>query len=97
MGPATAAPEVRIGSTEADSRVRAAFTVQGTVPPEAWNKIGIGLVPTLKRGEALAIVLTISVKTPLAERENFERQLRRRLAELGIADQWAIQVHEVHG
>jgi hypothetical protein len=97
VGPATAAPEVRIGSTEADSRVRAAFTVQGTVPPEAWNKIGIGLVPTLKRGEALAIVLTISVKTPLAERENFERQLRRRLAELGIADQWAIQVHEVHG
>ena len=90
-----AAPEIRIGLTEADSKVRAAFSIQGAIPPEAWNKLGIGLVPTLKRGEGLTIVLTISVKTTLTERENFERELRRRLGELGIAGQWTIRVQEV--
>jgi hypothetical protein len=90
-------PEIRIGSSETDSKTRANFTVRGSIPPEAWNKLGIGLVPTLKKGQELSILLTISVKTPLAERENFERELRRRLAELGIAGLWTIQVHETVG
>lgn len=93
--PTAPAPEVRIGGSEADTKARASFSVQGAIPPEAWNKLGIGLVPTLKRGEGLTMVLSISVKTSLAERENFERELRRRLGELGIAGQWTIQVQEV--
>jgi hypothetical protein len=95
VGPTAAAPEIRIGPTQVDDKVRAAFSVQGAIPPESWNKVGIGLVPTLKRGEALTIELTISVKTTLTQRENFERELRRRLAELGVSGDWTIQVHEV--
>jgi hypothetical protein len=89
------APEVLIGTSDTETRVRANFDVQGSIPPEAWNKLGVGLVPILKRGEGLTITLTISVKTTLAERENFERELRRRLAELGVDGQWTIQVQEV--
>jgi Protein of unknown function (DUF499) len=90
-------PEVRIGLSEADSKARASFSVYGTIPPEAWNKVGIAIVPTLKRGAELSIVLTISVKTTLAERESFERELRRRLAELGMSGNWTIVVDEVQG
>jgi hypothetical protein len=89
-------PEILIGSSEAESKIRASFEVHGSIPPEAWNKLGIGLVPTLKRGQELSILLTISVKTPISERENFERELRRRLAELGIAGKWTIQVQETN-
>lgn len=92
--PSSKPPEVRIGVSEADSKARANFIIHGPIPPEAWNKFGIGLVPTLKRGQALSIVLTISVKTPVSDRESFERELRRRLAELGITTQWTIQVQE---
>ncbi|MGP8076053.1 MAG: DUF499 domain-containing protein [Thermoplasmata archaeon] len=87
-------PEIRIGGSEADSKTRASFSLSGSIPPEAWNKLGIGLVPTLKKGRELSILLSISVKTPISERENFERELRRRLAELGIAGSWTIQVQE---
>jgi hypothetical protein len=85
---------VVIGSSDTSAKLRASFNVQGSIPPEAWNKLGIGLVPTLKRGEGLSIVLTISVKTTISEREAFERELRRRLSELGIAAQWNISVQE---
>ena len=87
-------PEVRIGSSESDERIKASFELRGLVPPEVWNKLGIGLVPTLKRGQALSILLTISVKIAVSERENFERELRRRLAELGLASRWTVQVQE---
>ena len=87
-------PEIRIGATETDDKTIAGFSISGPIPPEAWNKLGIGLVPTLKRGQGLSIVLTISVKTSLKERENFEREIRRRLAELGLGTQWVIQVQE---
>ena len=92
--PASVPPEVRIGVSAADSKTLSNFSVQGQIPPEAWNKFGIALVPTLKRGQALSIALTISVKTPVSDRENFEREIRKRLAELGITSQWTIQVQE---
>lgn len=93
--PASIPPDVRIGVSEANSKTRVNFSVHGPIPPEAWNKFGIGLVPTLKRGQGLSIVLTISVKTPVSDRENFERELRKRLAELGVVGQWTIQIQEL--
>ena len=87
--------DVKIGSTGDDSTTIAVFTLQGTLPSEAWNKMGIGLVPTLKQGKGLSISLTIRVGAMLAERENFERDIRKRLADLGVGGQWTISVQEV--
>jgi hypothetical protein len=39
--------------------------------------------------------VTIEVRTSVVEREEFEREIRRRLAALGIGGQWKISVHEV--
>ena len=95
LGAAAAASEVRIGTTDANGRTRALFTLQGGLRPEVWNKLGVQLVPTLKRGQDLTITLTITVGTPLPNRETFEREIRRRLAELGIGEDWVIRVQEV--
>lgn len=89
------APEVRIGTPDLDGKIKALFTLQGGLRPESWNKLGVQLVPTLKRGQDLTISLTITVGSTLSEREAFEREIRRRLAELGVAGQWTIQVQEV--
>jgi hypothetical protein len=88
-------PEIKIGDPGADSATAAVFTLQGALAAEAWNKLGVGLVPTLKRGKALSISVTIEVRTSVVEREEFEREIRRRLADLGIGGQWTISVHEV--
>ena len=88
-------PEVMIGVSEADSIAMAVFRIEGSLPSEAWNKLGIGLVPTLKRGKGLLIGLTIQVSTSVADREDFERELRRRLSDLGLAATWRVEVHEV--
>ena len=90
-------PEIKIGAPVGGSAARAVFTLQGTLPSEAWNKLGIGLVPTLKRGKDLSIRLTIQVGTAVGDRENFERDIRRRLAELGVGGQWTVTVQEVQG
>ena len=73
-------PKIKIGSPGADSATAAVFTLQGRYAAEAWNKLGIGLVPTLKRGKDLSIGVDDRGSHGVVEREEFEREIRRRLA-----------------
>ena len=54
-------PEVTIGLSGKEEGAVAIFTLQGAIPLEAWNKLGLGLIPTLKRGKDLSIQLTIEL------------------------------------
>lgn len=88
--------EIQIGDSADSSKTLVNFTIQGSIPPEAWNKIGIGLIPTLKRGKQLTILANISVSTTSLDRENFERELRKHLGDLGSIGQWKIEVEGVN-
>lgn len=86
-------PPVVIGKDD-DAGVTAVIEMNGPLPPEAWNKLGVRLIPTLKKGQKISLTLAVSVETPASERENLERDLRRVLAELGLGGDWSIQVRE---
>jgi uncharacterized protein DUF499 len=92
--PASPVPEVHIaapGTPAADAV--AAFRLAGSIAPEAWNKLGIRLIPALKKGQGLTVSVSVAVQTSVSERENFERELRRALAELGLGH-WQVEIKE---
>jgi hypothetical protein len=84
-------PEVRIEVPGPDAI--AVFAIEGTLPPEIWNKLGIRLIPTLKKGQGLTLTLSVAAETPVADREHFERELRRALTELSLGH-WRVEVRE---
>ena len=92
--PAAPQPEVRIETLGEGTDVVAAVELSGSLPPETWNKVGIKVIPLLKSRQNVAITVSISAETPLAERETFERELRRALAELGLGTKFSVQVRE---
>ena len=61
------------------------FHISGEVPPEAWNRIGIKVIPKLRSGSDLQTKVSFSVKIKEGQSGNFETELKQILTELGLA------------
>ena len=59
--------------------------VEGTVPPEAWNRLGSRLIPQLRRGSGLTIRVEFDVAVDGDMALGLETDLRRVLDELGLS------------
>jgi len=60
--------------------------VEGTVPPEVWQRLGTKIIPKLRSGSELKIGLEFSVTVSGDSANSLAAELRQILQELGLAD-----------
>ncbi len=65
---------------------KATFRLAGTVPPEAWNRLGTRILPKLRAGEDLSVGIEFSVSVGAALAGQMETDLRQVLGDLGLSD-----------
>ena len=56
----------------------------GSIPPDMWNRVGLVLVPKMRVGD-LTLSVDLAVRVDAAAAPALESDLRRALADLGIA------------
>ncbi len=69
---------VQPSANETPVRIRLA----GTVPPELWNRLGTKVIPKLRTGAGLSVLVECSVEVAEAHAASLEGELREALAEL---------------
>jgi hypothetical protein len=62
------------------------LNLQGSIPPEIWNRLGTKLIPKLRSGSELKTQVIFSVLVDGKVVANFESELRQILDDLGLAD-----------
>ena len=74
---------------------RATLRVAGTIPPEAWNRFGRGILPKLQAGDGLraAIELQVGVDGVLAE--SLEADVRRAVDDMMLSEQLRVEREEL--
>lgn len=78
------------GETEADAT--RCVRLVGTIPPELWNRLGMKVIPKLRSaGADLQATIDLQVTVGTAQAEPLRTELRRLLAELGLADRVRIE------
>lgn len=65
--------------------------LEGTVPPEMWNRIGTKLLPKLRSGEELTANISLKVSVDGSVAKSLRTDLQQILKELDIADQLKIR------
>lgn len=58
----------------------------GTIPPELWNRLATAVIPKLRSGSDIEILLRLSVTVSEALAGGLQSQLAQVLRDLGIAD-----------
>ena len=59
----------------------------GSVPPESWNRLGASIIARMRAGgKPMQAAIDLSVTMPSNDAETLERDLRRQLADLNLAD-----------
>ena len=59
----------------------------GSVPPESWNRLGASIITRMRAGgKPMQAAIDLSVTMPSHDAETLERDLRRQLADLNLAD-----------
>ena len=66
---------------------KATVRLKGTVPPEAWNRIGRMIIPKLRSGDDLSVGVEFSVSVEAGLSEGFQLDLEQALADLGLQEQ----------
>lgn len=64
----------------------------GTVPPEPWNKLGTRLIPKLRSGKRVELVIAASVEVQSASQKNLVDEIKQILSELGL--NWTVGEEE---
>jgi hypothetical protein len=64
----------------------AIIRLNGSIPPEIWNRVGNKLIPKLRTGETLEISVGMTVKVSGTQRDQFLAEVRQILADLGLTD-----------
>ena len=67
-------------ASETPIRIR----LSGIVPPELWNRLGTKVIPKLRSGARLSVLVECSVEVPESNAASLERELREALAELDL-------------
>lgn len=76
------------GTVAAEPR---SLRLNGQVPPEMWNRLGVKLLPRLKSASELEITVDVSATVDADEARRLEGDLRQALDDLGLGDQWRIE------
>jgi hypothetical protein len=63
----------------------------GMIPLEVWNRVGVKLLPKLKSGSGMKIVVDFSVTVNADLARSFETDLRQILADLNLTDKVRIE------
>lgn len=59
----------------------------GSVPPESWNRLGASIISRMRAGgKSMQAAIDLSVTMPSKDAETLERDLRRQLTDLNLAD-----------
>jgi len=67
-------------------------TIQGEIPTEVWNRLGRTLIPKLKLGTELSVLLNVSVRVQSDTAQSFQQELLQTLRDLNLADSVRVQV-----
>jgi hypothetical protein len=67
------------------------LNLQGSIPPEIWNRLGTKLIPKLRSGSELKTQVSFSVSVDGKAVANFESELRQILEDLGLQDKIRIE------
>ena len=63
----------------------------GTVPPEAWNRLGIQVLPKLRSGDDLSVGIELSVSVRSQFAQNMEMELKQILDDLDLGDRVRVE------
>ncbi|MGH7932891.1 MAG: DUF499 domain-containing protein [Candidatus Binataceae bacterium] len=77
------------GASEPRTRT---LLMSGSIPPESWNKVGIRLIPKLRSAAQPNLGVSFSLEIDAADAGHLLRELQQVLADLGLADQIALQL-----
>lgn len=64
----------------------AIIRLEGSIPPEVWNRIGIRLLPKLRAGQNLTLEMHAAVEVSPTDALHLEQDIRAALSDLGIQD-----------
>ena len=70
---------------------RTTLRLKGTVPSEAWNRLGTKILPKLRSGDDLTVGVEFSVSVDAAVAQSLQAELRQALAELGLGDRVQVE------
>ena len=80
-------PDTRPVAPPAQAGQETTLRITGVVPPEAWNKVGLRILPKLRSGNDLSLGIEFTVNVESRISGNLESELQQALAELGLGDQ----------
>jgi hypothetical protein len=60
--------------------------LQGTIPPEVWNRVGNRLLPKLRTGRRLDVSVGFEIEVDAATAEHVLAEIRQILADLSLSD-----------
>ncbi|MGH9465526.1 MAG: hypothetical protein ACRD0X_07745, partial [Thermoanaerobaculia bacterium] len=69
---------------------RVILRVRGSLPSEAWNRLGTKLIPKLKGGKELRIQIELEASFDGRAAESAKREIRQVLEDLGLGDKLAL-------
>jgi hypothetical protein len=60
--------------------------LQGSIPPEVWNRVGNRLLPKLRTGRRLDVSVGFEIEVDAATAEHVLAEIRQILADLSLSD-----------
>jgi hypothetical protein len=77
------------GTVSAPTRT---LRVSGSVPPEAWNRLGTRLIPKLRSGSDLQLLLNAKLSVSADTAPTLKKDLEQALADLGLSDRLDVDI-----
>jgi hypothetical protein len=66
--------------------------VSGNVPPEVWNRLGTRLIPKLKAGSDLQLLLNAKLTVEAGGAPSLKKELEQAIADLGLSDRLGVDM-----
>ena len=84
-------PEPEAGPEPTPTTTKTKLRLQGTVPPEIWNRLGTKVLPKLRKGEDLNVGIEFSVSVGSQLTPHMEAELKQILSDLGLSDRIKVE------
>jgi len=66
--------------------------ISGSVPPEAWNRLGTRLIPKLRLGQDLKLGVNATLIVDISMASSLKKDLEQALADLGLSDRVDVDI-----
>jgi hypothetical protein len=77
------------GTVSAPTRT---LRVSGSVPPEVWNRLGTRLIPKLRSGSDLQLLLNAKLSVSADTAPTLKKDLEQALADLGLSGRLDVDI-----